>query len=271
MNTLQNLHQHTTFCDGNDTAEEVVLEAIKKGFGAIGFSGHCYMEYAKYYAMSPETTQKYRQEIQRLKKVYGDQIDVFCGLEFDICCPDRPEGYDYLIGSLHGLRIDGVDYEFDGVADHFRKMIDEHFAGDGMAFAKEYYRQLAWLPDYADCDIIGHFDLITKHRDNVNFFDSDAKEYRIAALEAAEALAGKIPYFEVNTGAVARGYRTTPYPDPFIIKEMKRLGFGAVVSSDCHSKHLMDHYFEEAKQLLRDCGYKEFYILTKQGFVPAPL
>ena len=176
-----------------------------------------------------------------------------------------------MIGSLHGLRIDGVDYEFDGVADHFRKMIDEHFAGDGMAFAKEYYRQLAWLPDYADCDIIGHFDLITKHRDNVNFFDSDAKEYRIAALEAAEALAGKIPYFEVNTGAVARGYRTTPYPDPFIIKEMKRLGFGAVVSSDCHSKHLMDHYFEEAKQLLRDCGYKEFYILTKQGFVPAPL
>ena len=271
MNTLQNLHQHTTFCDGNDTPEEIVLEAINKGFGAIGFSGHCYMEYAKYYAMSLETTRAYRQEIQRLKKVYGDRIDVFCGLEFDICCPERPEGYDYVIGSLHGLRFDGVDYEFDGVADHFRKMIDEHFAGDGMAFAKEYYRQLAWLPDYGDCDIIGHFDLITKHRDSVNFFDCDTKAYRFAALEAVEALAGKIPYFEVNTGAIARGYRTTPYPDPFIIKEMKRLGFGAVISSDCHNKHLMDFWFEEAKQLLRECGYEEFFILTKQGFVPAPL
>ena len=271
MNTLQNLHQHTTFCDGNDTPEEIVQYAIANGFGGIGFSGHCYMPFAEYYCMSLEKTKAYREEIARLKKVYGSQIDIFCGIEFDPSCPEQPEGYDYVIGSVHGLEIDGVFYEFDGIADHFRKMINEHFAGDGMAFAKEYYRQLVWLPDYGNCDIIGHFDLITKHRDSVNFFDCETKEYRTAALEAAEALAGKIPYFEVNTGAIARHYRTTPYPDPFIIKEMKHLGFGAVISSDCHNKQLMDFWFEEAKQLLRDCGYEEFFILTKQGFVPAPL
>lgn len=271
MNTLQNLHQHTTFCDGKNTPEEIVLAAIEKGFGSIGFSSHCYMEYAKYYCMPLEKEAAYKQEIARLKEKYGHRIDVFCGLEFDICCPHRPEGYDYLIGSLHGLRFDGIDYEFDGIAEHFEKMITEHFDGDGMAFAKEYYRQLAWLPEFADVDIIGHFDLITKHRDTVNFFDSDAKEYRFAAIEAAEALAGKIPYFEVNTGAIARGYRTTPYPDPFIIKEMKRLGFGVVISSDCHQAHLMDCYFEEAKALLRECGYTHRHILTKEGFVPVPL
>ena len=271
MNTLQNLHQHTTFCDGKDTPEEVVLEAIEKGFGAIGFSGHCYMEFAKYYSMTLESTKLYRQEIARLKEKYQDQIDVFCGLEFDPSCPERPEGYDYLIGSVHGLEFDGVWYEFDGVAEHFEKMINEHFAGDGMAFAKEYYRQLSHLWEFADCDIIGHFDLITKHRDHVQFFDSDAKEYRNAAIEAAEALAGKIPYFEINTGAIAKKIRTTPYPDPFIIREMKRLGFGVVINSDCHFKHLMDCYFEEAKQLLRDCGYTERHILTKDGFIPVPL
>ena len=271
MNTLQNLHQHTTFCDGKDTPEEVVLTAIEKGFGGIGFSGHCYMEYAKYYSMSLESTREYRKEIARLKEKYADQIDVFCGLEFDLCCPERPEGYDYVIGSLHGLRFDGVDYEFDGIAEHFQHMIDTHFAGDGNAFAREYYRQLAWLPDFGDCDIIGHFDLITKHRDSIQFFDSDTKEYRHAAIEAAEALAGRIPYFEVNTGAIARGYRTTPYPDPFIIKELKRLGFGAVISSDCHQKHLIDCYFKEAEELLKSCGYKERHILTKEGFVPVSL
>ena len=271
MNTLQNLHQHTTFCDGNDTPEEVVLEAIKKGFGGIGFSSHCYMEYAKYYCMPLEKTAEYRQEIARLKEKYAGQIDVFCGIEFDICCPERPEGFDYVIGSLHGLRFDGVDYEFDGKLDHFQKMINEHFGGDGMAFAKEYYRQLAWLPDFGDCDIIGHFDLVTKHRDNAKLFDSESKEYRFAAIEAAEALAGRIPLFEVNTGAIARGYRTTPYPDPFIIKEMKRLGFGVVISSDCHQKHLMDCWFKEAEELLRSCGYTERHILTKDGFIPLPL
>ncbi len=271
MNPLQNLHQHTTFCDGKDTPEEVVLAAIEKGFGGIGFSGHCYMEYAKYYSMTLESTKEYRKEIARLKEKYGHLIDIFCGIEFDPCCPERPEGYDYVIGSLHGLRFDGVDYEFDGPAEHFQKMIDEHCGGDGMVFAKEYFRQLARLPESGDCHIIGHFDLITKHRDRVQFFDCESKQYRDAALEAAEALAGKIPYFEVNTGAVARGYRTTPYPDPFLIKAMRQLGFGAVISSDCHQRHLMDCYFDEAKELLKSCGYTHHHILTKEGFVPVPL
>ena len=67
MNTLQNLHQHTTFCDGKNTPEEIVLEAIKKGFGAIGFSGHCNMSYASY-CMSLEQTAQYKQEVTRLKE-----------------------------------------------------------------------------------------------------------------------------------------------------------------------------------------------------------
>ena len=32
------LHMHTTFCDGKNTPEEIVLYAIDKGFSAIGFS-----------------------------------------------------------------------------------------------------------------------------------------------------------------------------------------------------------------------------------------
>ena len=271
MNTLQNLHQHSTFCDGNNTPEEVVLTAIEKGFGGIGFSSHCYMEYAKRYCMPIEKEPEYKQEINRLKAKYGDQIDVFLGLEYDLCCPYQPEGYDYLIGSIHGLRFDGVDYEFDGIAEHYKTMIDEHFGGDGLAFAKEYYRQITWLPDFAPVDILGHFDMCTKHRNFVNFFDSECKEYKNAALEAVEALAGRVKLFEVNTGAIARGLRNTPYPAPFIIKEMREKGFGVVISSDCHYAEKMDCYFNEAAELLKSCGYKEKHILTKDGFIPVPL
>ena len=39
-NHLQNLHTHTTYCDGINTPEQIILTAIDKGFGAIGFSGH---------------------------------------------------------------------------------------------------------------------------------------------------------------------------------------------------------------------------------------
>ena len=270
MNTLQNLHQHCTFCDGNDTPEEVVLEAIAKGFGAIGFSSHCYMPVVGY-CMTPETTPEYCKEVGRLKQVYADQIDVFLGLEYDHCCPIDPVGYDYLIGSLHDLYVDGAYRNFDGPPEKHQAMVTDYFDGDGLAFAKAYYQQLAQLPDKAPIDIIGHFDLITRHHDTLPLFDWNDKAYRNAAIEAAEALAGRVPLFELNTGAVCRGTRTTPYPQDFLVKELKRLGFGVVISSDCHQKEKMDFWFKEGEEFLRSCGYTQRHILTKDGFVPVPL
>ena len=49
------------------------------------------------------------------------------------------------------------------------------------------------------------------------------------------------------------------------------MGFGVVISSDCHYKEKMDCYFTEAAELLKSCGYKEKHILTKDGFIPVPL
>ena len=99
----------------------------------------------------------------------------------------------------------------------------------------------------------------------------ESKEYKDSALEAVHALKGKIPFFEVNTGAIARGYRKEPYPAPFLLSALKDLGAKIVLGSDCHQKEKMDFWFEEGKEYLRNCGYTERYILTKEGFVPVPL
>ena len=39
-----NYHTHTLFCDGSDSPEELVLEAIRLGCPEIGFSGHSCLE-----------------------------------------------------------------------------------------------------------------------------------------------------------------------------------------------------------------------------------
>ena len=44
-----------------------------------------------------------------------------------------------------------------------------------------------------------------------------------------------------------------------------------VISSDCHDKNYLDCHFREAEQLLWDCGYREKFVLTKEGFVPIAL
>jgi hypothetical protein len=97
MKEKQNLHTHTVYCDGADTPEQVVLTAIEKGFGSIGFSGHSYMYYSNFVQMTPEKNEKYRTEIARLKEKYRDRIEIFCGLEYDMYSDIDQGGYDYLI------------------------------------------------------------------------------------------------------------------------------------------------------------------------------
>lgn len=156
---------------------------------------------------------------------------------------------------------------FDRGQKEVEQIIKTYFNGNGMEYAKLYYKTLGDLPQYGDFDIIGHFDLITKHSDNITFFDETSKEYLDVAFDAAERLSKKIPFFEVNTGAIARGYRKTPYPAISIIKQFKRLGLGAVITSDCHNKEKLNCNFNEVTELLKVCGFREKYILTDDGFI----
>ena len=137
-----------------------------------------------------------------------------------------------------------------------------------MELARRYYESVAELPSLAKCDIIAHFDLVTKHAEKVKFFDEESAEYRGYALEAARKIAGKIPYFEVNVGGIARGYRSTPYPAPYLAEEMLSLGMGAVIGTDCHFPSMLDSSVEDGIALLRSIGAGEVYVLGDEGFYP---
>ena len=90
-------------------------------------------------------------------------------------------------------------------------------------------------------------------------------------MEAIHSLKGKIPLFEVNTGAISRGYRTSPYPQMEFLKEFNRLGFGVVVTSDCHDKNFIDCFYNEAEMLISNAGFKSKWILTDNGFIEVGL
>jgi histidinol-phosphatase (PHP family) len=245
---------------------------LEIGFTAIGFSGHSHTDYiTSSSSMTVENTRLYKEEIARLKKKYEGRIEIFCGLEFDQYSDDDRQGYEYIIGTNHYLKMNGKYIGFDRSADVVRQVIDEHFAGDGLKFAKEYYRELAELPKYGDFDIVGHFDLISKNCEIANLFDETDERYQKYALDCFYALKEKIPVFEVNTGAMARGYRKTPYPRPFLLKEMAKTGVGIVLGSDCHDSRYLTYGFDEAVALCKACGVKELQIFTKGEFKGVPL
>ena len=264
MDYLQNLHTHTVFCDGKDTPEQLVERALSLGHTAIGFSGHSYMFYSNY--ISLEKTLGYRKEVEAVKQKYADRIEVYCGLEFDLFSEVDLTGYDYIIGSEHYLYRDGKYIAFDRSAAEVKQVIDEYFGGDGLSYAKAYYETLSLLPKKAKCDIIGHFDIVAKHAEKANFFDENDKKYQSYALDAMHALRKDIPILEINTGAIARGYRTTPYPAPFLLKEWKAIGGEIIISSDCHDKAFLNYRFNEAVEYAKSCGFNEAAILSAGKF-----
>lgn len=267
MNYLQNLHIHTTYADGKDSPEEIVLKAIEKGFDSIGFSEHSYMEFSDYpYQMTIADMDKYRSEIYGLKEKYKSQIEIFCGLEYELFSEVPVNGFDYLIGSVHYLDFDGEKIGFDRGVDEVRIFINKNFGGDGLKFAKKYFETLLLLPQKHTFDILGHFDVLIKTNEFNRFVDTTSKEYLNYGYEAIHNLKGKIPLFEVNTGAIARGYRTMPYPQIDFLKELKKCGFGAVITSDCHNKDFIDCYYNEAKELLEKAGFNTKWVLTANGF-----
>ena len=96
----QDYHMHTTFCDGRNSAEEMVLAAIGAGMTHIGITTHSYTDFDTSYCIPKERIGEYRAEIARLKETYRDRITVLCGIEQDLWGTESTDGYDYVIGSL---------------------------------------------------------------------------------------------------------------------------------------------------------------------------
>ena len=63
-----------------------------------------------------------------------------------------------------------------------------YYGGDFYAYAEDYYKIVADIYRKTKCDIVGHFDLITKFNQDDALFDTKDERYRNAALAAVRAL-----------------------------------------------------------------------------------
>ncbi len=241
---------HTTFCDGKNTPEEMILSGIRKGLKTIGFSGHSSTCFDSSYCMSPDNIKEYMEHLKALKEKYKDKIEVLCGIEQDYFAGLPSFDFDYVIGSVHYVYKNG---EYLSV-DHAQKItldnVNKHYNGDFYAYADDYYKLVGEVVEKTNADIIGHFDLVTKFNEGFKQFDENDPRYVKAWKNAVDRL---IPYnkpFEINTGAISRGYRTTPYPSLPILRYIKEKGGSFIMSSDSHSAENICFEFDKWEKLL---------------------
>jgi histidinol-phosphatase (PHP family) len=101
-----------------------------------------------------------------------------------------------------------------------------------------------------ECDIIGHFDLISKFIEKEPLFDVTHPHYVAAWQKAVDELLKHNVPFEINTGAISRGYRTQPYPSEEMREYIREKGGRFVLSSDAHSTDAIAYKFEEYEAMV---------------------
>ena len=252
---LCDMHTHTIYCDGKNTAEEMVLAAIEKGLDTIGFSGHAYTSVDGDYTMTPQNTEKYKAEIAALKEKYSGKIKLLCGIEQDYFSDFEPEGYDYVIGSVHSIEKDGKYYSVDHSEEQLKKSIVD-FGSDYISFCECYFEHVAKIYEKTKCDIIGHFDLCAKFNEGNVLFNEQDPRYLKAGEKAILNLLKSSKPFEINTGAIHRGYRSIAYPAPHFLKFIYENGGKVILTSDSHSAQTLGFEFEKWQAFAEDIGFK---------------
>lgn len=262
----QNLHTHSQCDDGKDAIDEIVQKAQERGFTILGFSGHGY--YAKDdSSMTPEKTKQYIQDVRQAQQQAPNGLKIYLGIEEDSMAPiENVEDFDYVIGSVHYLEHNGKIYPIDYSQEQFDEMLKEGYQNDINALAKDYYLAIERQAQNPNIQIIGHLDLIAKYNEDQTYYCFDDPKILSYAKVAIEQLvkAGKI--FEMNSGAMARGYRNSPYPSIELLKLIYEANGKILINTDCHDKEYLDYGMQICLDLAKQIGFKTLEMFNGKNF-----
>jgi len=262
-----NLHNHTVYSDGKNTALENVQAAIAKNMLSLGFSDHSFTACDPSYCMHLEQYEAYCREITALKAQFREQLPIYLGMELDYYS-DMPQGdYDYIIASVHYIVHNGVTYPIDHSPQQQKDCIREVFDGDVLGMVQRYFDMLAEHVARIKPTFVGHFDVITKF----SLMPEEDEAYRRIAREALQKIIPHCPYLEINTGGISRGWRETPYPAAYLLDTIRELGGRILLGADSHHIDNLTFRFDECVQLLKDHGFTEIWTFNGKTFDPVAI
>lgn len=266
-----NVHTHSVWCDGLNTAREMAYAAVALGFTDLGFSSHSPSPFDP--TCSGVLDQPgYRAEIAALRREYRGKLGILCGIEQDYYTPVNRADYDYIIGSVHYIALPrGVLFAADDNYNTIDISVRDFYHGDSIAMTRDFYALVAKNAQVNKPDIIGHFDLIAKFNSGNAIFDEQSKAYQDIALAAANEVIDVISQYggiiEVNAGTMARGLRDVPYPAPFLLRHMADRNARVIITTDSHRASTLDAGFDRALEFVKDAGFKSMTVLKDGKFV----
>ena len=273
---LTTLHAHGKYCDGRGELEQFVQTAIERNFRGLGFSSHAPIPVHSDWTMPEKELPLYLDEIETLKQRYKGQIDLYTGLEIDyvkgLISPADARfqklKLDFSIGSIHSLYDPqtGKHYCVYGPEEEVEHLINATFRGSSKKMIHAYYEASRELLAAGGFSFLGHLDLIKKLNKNSRYFDEASGWYREEIEHTLAVAREHNRMLEVNTGGIARGYITEPYPSPWIIELCGNMGIPLVLNSDAHRHEDIDFHYAETAAIIKKAGCRRLSVLSKNGW-----
>ena len=273
-------HVHTEFSDdSNYPMEQVIKDAITKGFDELCFTDHVdygikkdwdepgEMIYRKGGAGEPDQMPVanvdypvYYKTFQKMKELYQDKISLKFGLEFGMQA-HTVEKYEKLFSR----------YPFDFIILSVHEIEDKEFWDQGFQngmtqqeYNERYYEEMLYLvQNYHNYSVLGHMDLITRY-DKAGVYPFE--KLKPILTKILKTVIADEKGIEVNTSSHRYGLKDlTPSRD--ILKLYKKLGGKIItIGSDSHKPEHLGAFVDETKEELKALGFE--YICTFDKMKP---
>lgn len=240
-----NFHTHIYRC-GHATGdvEDYVKEAIKEGYKAIGISDHGPLPDYFFDRMNHEEVREYLEDIENVKKKYGEQIEIYKALELEYF----QEFHDYYLTLKK-------DFDYFVLGHHY---YDSHKSSWHVTNEEEllvYTEELIRAMESKIFSFVAHPDLFAC---SYPLWDDNCikASYRICKKAAELSLP-----LEINANGVRKGLHIKPeglrynYPRKEFWEIAKECNVKVLVNSDCHHPYeFHDKSVELARNLAKKWG-----------------
>lgn len=244
------LHNHTRHCDGKNTAKEMAQAALEASLTDFGFSGHAPAFFDRESTMASE--EAYRQEIRQVQQMFQGTLRIYLGIEQDYLDPVKDRSaYDYVIGSIHNIKVEESYFTFDWTQEKLEELLAA--LGDQELLPQIYYEYMIDMITSQKPDIIGHFDLVRKLNAGEKYF-KEGKAYQKLALDTLEVAMESSSVLELN--AAGYRYRSTPYPDRFLLDRLLEKGQLVTIQADAHDTSGILANVSKAVEVLKEVGFR---------------
>jgi len=245
--------------------EEMVLQGIAQGLTTLCFTEHNDFDYPNHPDLAGDifvlNTDSYLYDLARLKEKYADKIRLLFGVELGL----QPE-------VMRANAIYAKSYEFDFIigSSHICHRKDpyypEFFEGRSEEVAlREYFESiLENIKKFSNFDVYGHLDYAVRYAPRRDA-EYSYEKYRDLLDEILTMLLEKGKGLELNTGGLNSGMRDL-HPCRDVLKRYRELGGELItVGSDSHDAGHIAAHFEQATEVLKECGFRYYCIFEKRS------